>query len=235
MPFDIKTATALVQPYDGSADGLEAFIDAKNLLAEIIDANQIPTTVKFLKTRLTGKARFELSTNTNTIEALIQDVKQRCISKTTPENLTAKLKTVKLQGSVENFCDEVDLLTSKLKSAYIQQKVPEETANSMATKVGIDTLINGSNSQETKIILKAGAFSDIKNAIQKVLENSSANQPVHILSYPTPKAIIHVVHDDIQDSALIAEMITSKISTQGTSVNITGTKTQNFSHSFSHN
>lgn len=96
MSFDIKTATALVQPYDGSADGLEAFIDAKNLLAEIIDANQIPTTVKFLKTRLTGKARLGLSTNANIIDALIQDVKQRCISRTTPENLTAKLKTVKL-------------------------------------------------------------------------------------------------------------------------------------------
>lgn len=77
MPFDIKTATALVQPYGGSADGLEAFIDAKNLLAEIIDANQIPTTVKFLKTRLTGKARLELSTNTNTNIPISQKDKLR--------------------------------------------------------------------------------------------------------------------------------------------------------------
>lgn len=177
-PFDIKTATALVQTYDGSADGLDAFLDATSLLNELTTAAHQPVAVKFLKTRLTGKARLGLPEDATTIEAITQDVKNRCASKTTPENITAKLKAVKQKTTVETFCEEVDALTTKLKAVYLQNKVPEPIANSMATKAGVDALVNGTNSQETKIILKAGTFGDIKDAIQKVLENTSTNTQV---------------------------------------------------------
>lgn len=182
MPFEIKEATALVQTYDGSADGLAAFVDSVNLLAELTPADQVPTAIKFLKTRLTGKARLGLPEAINTIDALAQDVKRRCASKITPENITAKLKAVRQKGSAETFCEEVDSLTTKLKAVYIQSDIPEPVANNMATKAGVETLVNGTNSQETKIILKAGTFTDIKDAIQKVLENtnSSATQVLSI-------------------------------------------------------
>lgn len=154
MPFDIKTATALVQPYDCSAEGLDAFLDAISLLADLTPAEQVATMMKFLKTRLTGRARLGLPDNIDNINDLKQNVKQRCASKQTPENITAKLKAVKLKGSVESFCEEVDTLTAKLKAVYLQSNIAEGVANNMATKVGIETLVNGANSQETRIILK---------------------------------------------------------------------------------
>lgn len=175
QPFDIKTATALVQPYDGSAEGLDAFLDATSLLAEITPATQVATMLKFLKTRLTGKARLGLPENINTIAELEQNIRQRCASKITPDNIIAKMKAIKQRGSVEDFCEEVDSLTAKLKAVYLEKKMPNELANSMATKKGVETLINGTNSQDNKLILKAGTFSDIKDAIQKLLENSNNN------------------------------------------------------------
>lgn len=182
MPFEIKEATALVQTYDGSADGLGAFVDSVNLLAELTPDDQVPTAIKFLKTRLTGKARLGLPEAIKTIDALAQDVKRRCASKITPENITAKLKAVRQKGSAETFCDEVESLTTKLKAVYIQSNIPEPVANNMATKAGVETLVNGTNSQETKIILKAGTFTDIKDAIQKVLDNTNSNA-TQVLSF----------------------------------------------------
>lgn len=46
----------------------------------------------------------------------------------------------------------------------------------MATKAGVDALINGTTSFETKIILRAGNFSNIREAVQKVQENTGLAQ-----------------------------------------------------------
>lgn len=107
--------------------------------------------------------------------------------------MIAKLKAAKQKGSVENFCDEVDALTNKLKAVYIEQGIPIQLATSMATKTGVETLINGTNSQDNKIILKAGTFNDIKDATQKMLENSNNNSPhTQVLSFNTRGANTHI-------------------------------------------
>lgn len=87
MPFDIKTATSIVQVYDGTSENLDAYVDSANLLKDYVAADQVATAVRFFKTRLTGKARLGLAENLNTIDALIDDVKQRCA-----EQITRKKK-----------------------------------------------------------------------------------------------------------------------------------------------
>lgn len=184
--FDLKTATALIQNYDGSADGLASFLDATSLLDELTPANQQGKAVKFLKTRLTGKARLGLPENLNTINQVAQDVKNRCASRETPDAVIAKLRATKQKGNPEKFCEEIDDLTAKLKAVYLRENMPEALANSMSTKAGVDALTNGINSQELKIILKAGSFHNIKDAIQKVNENASTSQnPAQVLTFNT--------------------------------------------------
>lgn len=177
VAFDIKQATAIVQPYDGSAENLDAFVDAATLLKDYVQQAHTDTAIKFLKTRLLGKARIGLSVNIDTIDALIADVKLRCKDQQTPENIIAKIKNVKQKADTNSLCDEIDNLTLKLKSIYIQQGIPENIAQAMSTKTGVDALINNVN-HETKIILKAGNFSNLKDAIQKVQENASQNNQI---------------------------------------------------------
>lgn len=40
----------------------------------------------------------------------------------------------------------------------VGQGIPDEVGKSMATKAGVDALMNGTKSFETKLILKAGTF-----------------------------------------------------------------------------
>lgn len=90
--FDLKTATALVQPYDGSPGGLAAFLDAANLLNELTASTHQTVAVKFLKTRLTGKARIGLPDTAITIKLVAENVEQRCAIKVAPETIIAKLE-----------------------------------------------------------------------------------------------------------------------------------------------
>ena len=55
--FDIRQATAIVQPYDGAPVGLDTFIDSVNLLKELTAAAHLQMALRFIRTRLSGKAR----------------------------------------------------------------------------------------------------------------------------------------------------------------------------------
>ena len=119
----------------------------------------------------------------NTAEALIADVKLRCEIKVTPENLLAKMRSMKTKGSNEVFQQELETLSNKLKASYLEQMIPEPVAARMATKAGVDTLINQASSLEEKLILKTGSFSSIQEAIQKVNECVQTNENRQVLHF----------------------------------------------------
>ncbi|XP_053698931.1 homeobox protein 4-like [Sabethes cyaneus] len=177
MAFDIKTATAIVMPYDGSAENLGSFVDAANLLDELTDPAHKAVAVKFIRCRLSGRARLGLPENIDTIQQLINNVKTRCADLTTPENVIAKLKATSQKNNINSFCSEVETLTDQLQNIYISKKVPQEMAQSMATKAGIDALINGVKNDVTKLILQAGTFATIRDAVQKVTERGTEETP----------------------------------------------------------
>lgn len=181
--FDIKTATAVIHHYDGSAENLDAFIDAITLMKELTPATEQNKLIQFIKTRITGKARLGLPTEINTVDALIADVKQRCEEKTSPESILAKFKQLKLQSDVTTFTNEVETLTNKLKKIYLEKRIPDDVANTMATKVGVDTLIDKTTNLKTKIILSAASFSSITEAIQKLNEHGARTDEAQVLKF----------------------------------------------------
>lgn len=138
--------------------------------------------LKFLRTRLTGKARLGLNNNYADITALVNDVKAKCEQKTSPEELLAKLNAIK-ERDHEKVCDLVDSLTAKLSALYMADNIPADVAHKMATKAGVDTLQKKITNHDLKIILKAGSFTTVQQAIQKVRENAILDAPQQVLSY----------------------------------------------------
>ena len=82
-------------------------------------ANNQPMCVKFLRTRLTGKARLGLPENLPSIQALVENVKTRCAAKATPADLVAKLKATRQKGNLQQFCTEVEDICAKLHNVYV--------------------------------------------------------------------------------------------------------------------
>lgn len=176
MAFDLKQASSLVEVFDGSPEKTDVFVDSATLLFEVTNAAQRPVLFKFLKTRLTGKARRALTADVGEDpQRLINKVKEVCLIQQSPEVLMAKLRACQQKGSVEGFCKEIDTLADKLGEIYVQQKVPVDVANKLARKAGVDALIAGIKTPETKTILKAGQYDSLSTAIQKVLENETNN------------------------------------------------------------
>lgn len=124
---------------------------------------------------MTGIARQAIG-ELNETQAMLDANKTRCASKTTSDNILAKLKSVKQSSTTENFCDAVEKLTNDLRSAYITEKIPQDRAEIMATKRGVETLISGIKNSDTKLILKAGTFSKFQDAVQKLQENEAGRE-----------------------------------------------------------
>lgn len=178
---DIKLGTTLVQMYNGAPENLDAFIDAVNLFHDTVenefaastDVQQAAarvTVVRFVKSRLTGVAR-QVIAEANDLQEILDAVKQHCESKITSDNIIAKLKTLRQKESAESFCSDIEKLTAQLRTVYVREQIPLNRANTMATKKGVEALIDGVRNNDTKIILKAGTFTKISDATQKLLEN----------------------------------------------------------------
>lgn len=131
-------------------------MDSASLLINLTPADQQPTLLKFIKTRLSGKARQAICDEVGQdCAALVQKVAEKCKGHKTPENIIAKMRSCKQKDSIESFCKQIESLTDNLIELYIDFKVPSEVATSMATKPGVETLIAGVSNAETRTILKA--------------------------------------------------------------------------------
>ena len=187
MPtVDIKLGTALINTYDGCPEKLNTFLDAVSLFKDTVDtdfaaasaeqrAAASETLFKFIKTRLTGTARQAIN-GANSVNDVLQKIKEQCSSKVSSDSLRAKLKAVKQSGTITEFCEEIEKLTLQLANLYTEETIPATKANQMATKVGVETLICGIRNAETKTILKAGNFNKISEATQKLLEYNTEDK-----------------------------------------------------------
>lgn len=96
--------------------------------------------------------------------------------------IIAKSNATKQRGQITSFCEEIDNLCGKLENCYILKKIPENIAKTMSTKAGETALINGIYASDTKLILKAGNFSSIKEALQKAQECATDTSPSQIFN-----------------------------------------------------
>lgn len=189
---DIKLGTSIISMYDGKPENLEAFIDSVRLFEDTVnqtfaDATQAQktaaaqTVVRFVRTRVTDRARQTINDN-QTLNQMLEAIRAHCEIKVSADSLIAKLKSVKQNGDFNDFCEEVDKICSQLKSVYLRDEIPQVTATKMSSKCGIEALIRGANNNDAKIILKAGSFDKLSDAIQKLMENSTPTNQIFTAS-----------------------------------------------------
>lgn len=178
---DLKLGNSLINTYGGEPENLEAFLESAKLFADLVDAaNATPqlkeaanaTILRFIKTRLTRTARHILP-QANTLDDLCEALKRQHSEKNTPANILARLNVLKQTQTAESFGNEVEKLTEQLKSTYINTGMPANLASKMATDSGLDTLVKGVKNSNTRLILQAGTFATVTEAVQKMLKNDA--------------------------------------------------------------
>lgn len=197
LVVDVKLGTTLVPIYDGNPENLESFLDAARLFQQIVNTTfeagtqaqkdaAAQTVVQFVRTRLTNKARQSITAG-QTLTQMLDAINLHCASKITADSLIAKLKTIKRSDDLNDYCEKVDKLCAQLKSTYVKDNIPQDTADKMAKKCGIEALIRGVKNPESRVILKAGSFDTLNDAVQKVMENdtrenSASNSSSNLIS-----------------------------------------------------
>lgn len=171
----IKTIPLLVPQFSGEGEKLNSIIAALNACKTLItDANRA-VAIQVILSRLDGKARSAVGDNPLTIDEVIQNLNNKCRVKIAPETVVAKLNATKQNGEIGKFTEQIEKLTLELERAYISENVPLETASRMAVKAGVKALANGVKNNESKLLLKAGQFSTVSLAVEKLTENEPAN------------------------------------------------------------
>lgn len=172
MAFDIKTATSLIPQYSGKEEDTESFLDAISLLDDITtEAAQKPTMIKFIKTRITGRAKIAITDDLTTVEAIKQKIKQKFSIKLSSDAILAQLKATQ-QGSrkLVDYISQVENLASQLTKAFIAENVASgESAENLAEKFARQVLIDNVANPETSIILKATSFTKLSDIAAKAI------------------------------------------------------------------
>lgn len=160
--------------FDGSEDKLTSFLDALTLLKANVEAHE-ENAVAYVKTRLTGKARYLVGES-----ATLDEIKTKLkngIKFESSQSVTSKMLNLKHHNDTKYMAD-IENLTQKLKQAYISEGVPESVAENYTKNTTVKALSTNTNIEKVKIIMEAGSFQTVEEAIQKfanvTAENSSS-------------------------------------------------------------
>lgn len=172
MALSIKTASelaGLIPAYNGNAENLNAFTDALTLVKTIIPADNKASAIQLIMTKLNGKARSLFAEPPQEIDEIINRLKIHCVDKCTSDLALTNLKSAKCKNN-EDF-KQIEILTDKLQQTYVREQIPNEVAAKMARKAAIQTIINNSNNNDTKMMLRIGKFDTLEEAINLAMEN----------------------------------------------------------------
>lgn len=171
MAFDIKTATALLNHYDGKEDETETFLESIDLLNELTDDQHKKTMIKFIKTRITGRAKLALTEDIQTVDAIKKKLRQKFSAKLSSDAILSQLKSTQ-QGNkkLTDFIAQIENLSSQLTRAFIAENVANgEAAEKLAEKFANQSLVENVANPETSLILKATNYVNLSELAAKAI------------------------------------------------------------------
>lgn len=171
MPFDIKMATALVAPYSGKEEETESFIDALDLLNVLTEEGDRSTMIRFIKTRITGRAKLSITPDLQTLDAIKAKLRQKFSMKLSSDAILAQLKATQ-QGSkkLTDYISQIENLTAQLTRAFISENVASgETAENLAEKFARQALVDNVANPETSLILRASNYTKLSDIAAKAI------------------------------------------------------------------
>lgn len=171
MVFDIRTATSLVQHYNGNHDDTEVFLESIDLLDELTPEDQKTTMVKFIKTRITGKAKYAITEDITTIALIKEKIKSKFSTRLSTDALLAQLRSCRQGGKkITDFANQIEDLSRQLTRALISEGVASgESAEKLAEKFSIQAFTENLANPETSLILKASNLSTISQTAAKAI------------------------------------------------------------------
>lgn len=115
-------------PYDGDPLSLSPFINSIEILEEVVPSSLSALFVRFIKSKLSGKARDLVPEDTNTITAIV-DILENKIKPDNSKVVTGRLLADK--AKLTEFSNEAEKLADALQRSLIIEGISHEKAKEM--------------------------------------------------------------------------------------------------------
>lgn len=86
------------------------------------------------------------------------------------EVIAAKILNVRQNSKpVNNYCNEMKILTKSYENAYISDGEPVKLASKYSTQTAVKSLTNNGSIKKVKLIMEAGHFNNMNETISKFI------------------------------------------------------------------
>lgn len=173
--------------YNGKPLDLDSFIDAIELLEELCDAQNVPTMLKFVKTRLCGNAR-EIIKEPKTIKEIKDTLRDNCTAESA-QVIEGRLLTLRMdKTNLSKFSERAEELANELRRSLVTEGYSKEKAKEVSINKTVDLCRINAKSDAIYTILGSTKFTEPKDVVAKmIIEINNLKQLRNQSRNATPK------------------------------------------------
>lgn len=155
--------------YDGDPLALDSFIDAVDLLKELCAVANADIFRKFVMTKLEGRAREAIINPPNTIDEIIEQLKDG-IKPESSKVIEGRILALRAdRSSLTKFAEQAEKLADDFKRSLCLEGFSRDKAKEIAIEKTVEMCRKSAKNDTVKAILAATKFSEPKEAIAKMI------------------------------------------------------------------
>lgn len=179
-------AQTINRNYDGNPLGLSAFINSVELLKELSNAEVAAIFLRFVKSKLEGKALESVPADAANVDEIITALRQQ-IQPDNSKVVAGRLLALKPdKAKMTDFSEQAEKLAEALQRSLIIEGISRDKAREMTIDKTVEVCRSAARSDLVKAVLASTKFDSPKEAIAKfIVETSTEEKEKQVLAYRT--------------------------------------------------
>lgn len=175
--------------YEGDPLALDSFLDAIDLLNDLCEEENLPTFVKFLMTRLDGKARESILATPTTVKEIVDQLKDG-VKPESSKVIEGRILALRADNtSLTKFAERAEELADQFRRSLVLEGFSKEKAKEITIEKTVEMCRKSAKSDLVKSVLASSKFSEPKEAIAKMIVeiNNVKQEKNHAYSHKSGK------------------------------------------------
>ncbi|XP_055316605.1 putative uncharacterized protein DDB_G0284213 [Sitodiplosis mosellana] len=170
--------------YKGDPNGLNAFITALELADSASGDNDKPHLIKFIKTKLEGRAPEAMPTEITSVQNIISALKSKIRPESSKVVLGRFLALRSKRNAMTKFQQQAEELADQLRRAYISEGMNQHLAEKTTIDKTVEMCRLSAKTNLVKSILASSDFKEPKEVVEKlIIESNVENNEAQVLYY----------------------------------------------------
>lgn len=186
LPEFLKMASTFInKTFTGDPLALSSFIDSVRLLETLATTNALKKSLfDFVKTKIDGKAREEITDDIVSLEGIIDKLKRK-IKPESSDVVKTRMMSLRLKmDSQQDFAVKAEELSEAFRRALVVEGIPPAVANEMTIKETVKICRSNARNETVKSVVAASKFDSPKEVIATLLTQiDTARQEHQVLSF----------------------------------------------------